>query len=314
MNTTKDRARGQWRNILQAFGIDEKFLRGRNCPCPICGGRDRFRYIDRRGQDRDGMWVCNQCTPRPRPAVDLVIAFTGKPFREAIRMVDEIIGKDYVPAPAPSPTPRDDTVRPAAYAEKVWRRGVPVRRGDVVDQYLRHRGVGMDIWPPCLRTSALDWHRDEDTGVVTRHPAMFALICNPAGKPVAVHRTFLAPNGVGKANVAPPRKVAGRYGRGPTIRLMPAAAVMGIAEGIETALSAARMFKIPTWSVICAHGIETFEPPPGCEQLVIFADNDAHGRGQQAAEMLEARLRDRMRVRIRLPHLKDWNDVIMESA
>ena len=257
------------------------------------------------------MWLCNQCTPKPRPAIELVIAFTGKPFREAARLVDDVLGdRGYAPAPAPRETKPNST----AYPDRVWRRGVPVRAGDVVDRYLRHRGVGMDIYPPALRTSALDWYRDDETGTNHRYPAMFARICDAAGKPVAVHRTFLAADGIGKAQVSTPRKAAGRFGRSPTIRLAHPATIMGVAEGIETALSAARLFKIPTWSVICTYGIETFEPPPECEQLVIFADNDAHGAGRRAADALEARLRDRMRVHIRLPHLKDWNDVLLEAS
>jgi putative DNA primase/helicase len=67
MPSTKERARGRWRHILPALGIADNFLTGRNCPCPMCGGRDRFRFIDR--LDADGMWVCNQCQPQPRPAI-----------------------------------------------------------------------------------------------------------------------------------------------------------------------------------------------------------------------------------------------------
>ena len=56
-----------------------------------------------------------------------------------------------------------------------------------------------------------------------RIPAMVTAITNPAGDHIATHRTFLAGDGSGKANVSTPRKVAGKYGKGPTIRLMPAA-------------------------------------------------------------------------------------------
>jgi phage/plasmid primase-like uncharacterized protein len=46
--STKERAHGRWREILPALGIDGRFLTGKNCPCPMCGGRDRFRLIDSR--------------------------------------------------------------------------------------------------------------------------------------------------------------------------------------------------------------------------------------------------------------------------
>ena len=42
--STKERARGRWREILPALGIAESFLTGRNCACPLCGGTDRSAY------------------------------------------------------------------------------------------------------------------------------------------------------------------------------------------------------------------------------------------------------------------------------
>ncbi len=213
--STKERARGQWRYILSRLGIGAKYLTGRNCPCPMCGGTDRFRFLDRKGCDGDGMWVCNQCTPRPRPAIDLVIKFTGKPFRAAAHEVDVILnGGNIERYPPPARWIEDDgRVRPSAFAKKVWTRGVRVQRGDVVDRYLRSRGVGMDLYPPCLRTSALDWYRDDEMQVNSRHPAMLAQIYGADGKPVACHRTYLAADGSSKAAIARPRKVAGRHGK-----------------------------------------------------------------------------------------------------
>jgi putative DNA primase/helicase len=325
--TTKERAHGRWRRILPAIGIDDRFLSGRNCPCPICGGRDRFRYIDRK--DADGMWVCNQCTPRPRPAIDLVIAFTGKPFREAARVIDDILGDKHVILQSPTPIRPVEQKASKYNHQKVWRRGARIRSGDVVDRYLQYRGIGMDIYPPCMRTSPMDWYYEdnprflpEDTQcysdrpdipipVLFRVPAMFALVTNPAGKHVATHKTFLREDGQGKANVSKPRKVTGKYGKGPAIRLMPTGPLMGIAEGIETALAAARLFRIPVWSVICAGGIETFEPPPECERLIVFADHDPHGVSQRAAKSLCDRLQFPTEIRMPDQPGTDWNDVLL---
>jgi putative DNA primase/helicase len=329
---TKERAHGRWREILPALGIDETYLSGRNCPCPICGGTDRFRFLDRRGKDGDGMWVCNQCTPKPRPAIELAIAFTGKPFREAARAIDDILGDRSVIAQTSIRLPKDDGGKTNKHFLKAWRRGVRVRPGDVVDLYLRRRGVGLDIYPPCLRTSELDYYREDDQSwlpadgerylgrpdllveVIYRIPAMVAAVTNPDGKHIATHRTFLAEDGYGKANVSTPRKVAGKYGRGPTIRLMPTAPLMGIAEGIETALAASRLFRIPVWSVLCAHGIETFEPPAECQHLVVFADHDKNRTSQRAAESLKTRLP--IPVEIRMPDQPgtDWNDALLQAS
>jgi putative DNA primase/helicase len=260
------------------------------------------------------MWVCNQCQPRPRPAIDLAIAFTGKPFQEAARAIDDILGDRQVMLQAQTPIrPTNEQSKTSYFYLKVWRRGVRIRANDVVDRYLHHRGLGMDLYPPCLRTCDLDWVEDGN-GVQVRHPAMFAAVTNAAGKHVATHRTFLAPDGEGKADIDPQRKVSGKYGSGPTIRLMQTAPLMGIAEGIETALAAAKMFRMPVWSVLCAHGIETFEPPPECRHLIVFADQDTHGRGARAAEALCAKLL--IPTEIKLPDQPgtDWNDVLAGVA
>ena len=124
---------------------------------------------------------------------------------------------------------------------------------------------------------------------MSRHPAMLALITNPTGEPISVHRTYLAADG-GKADLPVQRKAVSSFGPGPTIRLAPVAPIMGIAEGIETALSATKLFGVPTWSVMSDYGMATFEPPPEVEQLIIFADHDEHGAGQRAAASLAERL------------------------
>lgn len=49
-------ARGHWAQILPALGVN--ILKNRHQPCPVCGGKDRFRFDDQEGR---GTWFCNQC-------------------------------------------------------------------------------------------------------------------------------------------------------------------------------------------------------------------------------------------------------------
>jgi putative DNA primase/helicase len=313
--STKERAHGQWRFILPKLGIAPRYLSGRNCPCPLCGGTDRFRFIDRKGRDGDGMWICNQCTPRPRPAIDLVIAFTGKAFKDAAHEVDVILNGGNLVKHRPRFQPIEDHTKvppPSAHAKRIWARADRVRRGDVVDRWLRSRGVGMDVYPNCLRTSDDEVYTEPETGVCSFHPAMIALICRADDKPVAAHRTYLAPDGMRKAAVATPRKTVGKFGPSPTIRLAPSGPILGIAEGIETALAAMKLFSVPTWSVLSTHGIETFEPPVAVKHLIIFADHDVNGAGQRAAEALAARLAGKISTAVQIPQQPDtdWNDVL----
>lgn len=76
---------------------------------------------------------------------------------------------------------------------------------------------------------------------------MLALVTDDEGRIVTLHRTYLTPEGI-KAPVEAPKKLYAGGARGGLIRLGEPSDVLGIAEGIETALSARTLFKIPVWS------------------------------------------------------------------
>jgi putative DNA primase/helicase len=62
INSVKDRSRGQWSSILTALSsIKESPLTGKHGPCPICGGKDRFKVFD--DFEETGGAICNQCGP-----------------------------------------------------------------------------------------------------------------------------------------------------------------------------------------------------------------------------------------------------------
>lgn len=55
----RDAALGRWKDLIfPAFGIQVPAKRNQHGPCPICGGKDRFRCDDKQGK---GSWICNQC-------------------------------------------------------------------------------------------------------------------------------------------------------------------------------------------------------------------------------------------------------------
>jgi putative DNA primase/helicase len=297
----RERARGRWPGIPTAIGIDPGYLTRKNGPCPICrDGRDRWRFFDTNG---DGTWNCRYCGGGL--GIDLVMKFTGLAFKEAAQRIEMIIGADPItikPKPAADPPPK---------LRRMWRDAKPTTPGDMVDTYLRSRGVGLDVYPSTIRTApSLRYYADDATS--TTFPAMLAAVRDITGKAVTIHRTYLAADGSGKAPVGKPRKIVSKHSTSPHVRLTPVAAVMGIAEGIETALSASKLFNIPTWSVLSTYGIETFELPVGLQRLIVFADHDANGAGQKAAHMLAARLAGKIPIEIRFPETPadDWNDVL----
>jgi putative DNA primase/helicase len=295
----RDLARGRWRGVLAELGIGAKFLEGKNCPCPICGGKDRFRFADYNG---DGVWICNHCgTHQP---IELLKQFHGWDFKEAVQRIEAIVSNVPVTKPKAKRTEQDE--RDAMNA--VWRESKPITPDDPVGRWLTLR-CGVTTYPPCLRYLASA--RYQDDGAVSWHPAMLAKVVDAKGQPLSVHRTFLARDGA-KADVPKPRKVmSGSLPRGLAIRLAQPSETLGIAEGIETALSATALFDMPCWSAMTAGFLETWAPPEGVKRVVIFADSDESYAGQKAAYVLASRLATTHEVDVRVPARMpaDWNDV-----
>ena len=87
-----------------------------------------------------------------------------------------------------------------------------------------------------------------------------------------------------------------------------------IAEGIETALSAAQITGSAAWSALSAGGLGVVELPDRIRNIIITADNGEPGR--RAALKAHGRLTSEGRkVDIRYPPagLKDFNDVLQQE-
>jgi putative DNA primase/helicase len=104
----------------------------------------------------------------------------------------------------------------------------------------------------------------------------------------------------------------GTIAKGAAIRLAPAGDALGIAEGIETALSASALFGVPCWAAGNAGLLAAWQPPPEAKRIIIFGDNDPDYGGHAAAYALAKRLRsDERVVEVQIPAEvgADWNDV-----
>ncbi len=151
------------------------------------------------------------------------------------------------------------------------------------------------------------------------HPAMVAIIRGQTGERMAIHRTWLRADGSGKADVSKPRMMLGQVGGG-AVRLASVGAdnLLGVAEGIETALSVmAACPDIPVWATLSAVGLERVLLPPEVQSVVILADHDASGTGLRAAEALASRLVAEERgVRIAMPPIEgdDFNDLLQREG
>jgi len=172
---------------------------------------------------------------------------------------------------------------------RLWAQCVPLVPRDPVTLYLKRRGFA-GVWPlpVCLRLHrALPcWNGDVKIGVF---PAMVAPLVSPGGRVVALHRTYLAADGR-KADLPNPKKLTATAGSlaGACIPLhQPQRGLVGIAEGIETALAAWCGSSVPTVAAYSAGNLAAWQWPASVQRMVIFADNDRAGR--EGAATLRAR-------------------------
>lgn len=308
----KDRCIGKWPHILAAMGVPDKALRNRHGPCPLpgCGGKDRFRFDDRNGT---GSFICSQCGAGD--GIEFVKKFLGLEFKDAAREIEKHLGDAIVLPKAGIQKPQDDQKRREMIA--LWKRAKPVRYDDAAGIYLGKR-LGTFSLPDNVRFVA-DERYVESGAKASWHPAMIAKVdpsddAKAQGQKAALHRTYLDTLG-NKAEVSTPRKMMGTMPVGAAVRLMPYTDTLGIAEGIETALSASILHGVPTWAALNAGLLADWSPPANVETVFIFGDNDFSYTGQAAAYALGQKLRAKgLTVIVELPIRTDtdWNDVLVE--
>ncbi len=199
----------------------------------------------------------------------------------------------------------------------LWKGANQYSREDAVGSYLEGRGL---VFPSGFVTdlryhSKCSYH--EEGNRYSHHPAMLAKVTGPDGTPATIHRTFLTAQGK-KANVEKPRLLMpGKIPKGSAIRLFEPRAQMGIAEGIETALSAALIYKMPVWAAMSTTMMMHWEPPEDVEDVIIFGDNDENFAGHAAAFSLANRLcsvGNYVSVKVMIPdEVGDWNDYLISQ-
>jgi putative DNA primase/helicase len=281
MQKISETARGRWHGILPQLGISAKLLRNHHGPCPMCGGKDRFRFDDREGK---GTWICNRCGSGD--GAELVKRIKGVEYREAAKMVEAVVGRASVRS-----IPEKSEI-PKAELSRIWDAARPIRSGSAVADYLEKRGVAV--------AKNSDNLRETSDGKV-----MLAKVQAWDGKGVNIHQTYVES---GTRLLMP-----GKLPSGSAIRLFYAwpDTIMGIAEGIETALSALALFGVPVWSALSAPMLKKWRPPQGVQKVIIFGDNDMKFAGQEAAYSLAWALANTVEVEVKIPSIPgwDWNDV-----
>lgn len=295
-----ERARGHWRTILSSIGIRDEFMRNKHGPCPLCGGRDRYRFDDLNGE---GTYFCNQCGPGN--GFTMLRKHLGLSNHDAMREIERIIGRDALPIWSPATEQSEGSAFHQAAIEKLLSEATDE---GVVVEYLARRGI--DVGSPVLLGHPECPYYDTKTGRrIGAYPAVIAPILCPEGRLISAQRVYLADVDTAKKNMTPARKITGG-----AVRLFEAAAEMGVCEGWETGLAAHQLFKMPIWAGLSDNGMLQIELPMGVEKLHIFGDNDASYAGQTAAFALAKKAnRDGIAVEVHIPSKvgTDWLDQLI---
>jgi putative DNA primase/helicase len=202
---------------------------------------------------------------------------------------------------------QDDAKR-SKDALAIWQSTIPAS-GTLVETYLLSRGLHLPSPSPTLRFHPSLKHPSGGTW-----PAMVALVTRGSdGTPLAIHRTFLAADGAGKAPVDPTKMMLGPC-RGGVVRLADPSNVMMVGEGIETCLATMQATGHPAWAALSTSGLRSLHLPSEVSNVIVLADGD--DAGEAAAKDCAFRwTREGRRVRIaRPPRGMDFNDMLAGHA
>lgn len=169
---------------------------------------------------------------------------------------------------------RDERAR-RLYARELWDKALPIA-GTLVETYLASRGIRSTS--DALRYMPRLKHAP--SGQV--FPCMLAALTDFQGHVVAVQRTWLAKDGSSKAPVDSPKMTVGPMGHA-AVKLFPCRRTLGLAEGIETAMSAEALYCIPTWATLSAGRLKAVRVSPPVDTIVIFADRGKVGQEEAFA-------------------------------
>jgi len=267
----KERANGNWFGILRQSGIQEKYLKNKHCPCPLCGGKDRYRWDNLNG---DGNYYCNQCGPGN--GFQLIQRFHNWSFGQTAQFVENCVGSENPIIKTNGDYGKEQDFKEAekarAFIENIIAQTVPIQEGDMAYQYLKGRGLNeipqtLFYHPSLFEVSTKKYYE-----------GLIAPITSPEGKIIALQRTFLKDGK--KAPIENPRqmtKVIEKTNKSAIRLFKPERNRLAITEGTETGLAVHELYKTPVWSVISTSGMKSFIPPEGIETLGVFVDNDVAG-------------------------------------
>lgn len=230
------------------------------------------------GRGAAGKWTDAALPGAHGDLLDVIAAAIGRnEFRDVAAEA-----RRFLALPDPDPPERfthDRSPAPSGSREAA-RRLIAISRpiiGTIAETYLRGRGItalhdlgSLQFHPGC-------YYRPEGSRVTQALPAMVASVTDLRDTITGAHRTWLAPDGSGKAAVETPRRAMGDL-LGNGVRFGRPGVVMAAGEGIETVLSVrSGLPRMPMIAALSAAHLAAILFPAGLRRLYVVRDRDPAG-------------------------------------
>ena len=191
-----------------------------------------------------------------------------------------------LPQPEPDPQPRPRPPSAPAGSPESARRLVSMSQpitGTIVETYLRKRGITALHGTGALRFHPRCYYRPDSFSPTETWPAMIASVTDLDNRITGAHRTWLSPDGSGKAPIDTPRRAMGDL-LGNAVRFDRATHVMAAGEGIETMLSLRMALPhMPMVAALSAAHLAAILFPATLRRLYIARDDDLAGDNAMAS-------------------------------
>lgn len=202
--------------------------------------------------------------------------------------------------PAPAPTGSSEAAR------RLFAMSQPIA-GTLAESYLRKRGITVLHGAGSLRFHPRCYYRPDEHSPTETWPAMIASVTDLDGRITGAHRTWLSPDGDGKAPIDTPRRAMGDL-LGHAVRFGVAHDVIAAGEGIETILSLRCVLPhMPMVAALSAAHLAAILFPAALRRLYIVRDDDSAGDGARD-NLIERANAAGIEAMVLSPALGDFNE------
>lgn len=261
------------------------------------------------GQGAAGKWA-DSATGQHGDLLNVIRETMGLlDFKDVIEEARRFLALPH-PEPEPGLSPGSRSSRAAPGSRQAVRRLFAMAEpigGTLAAIYLAGRAITCLSGTTALRFHPRCYYKPDEQAPTEIRPAMIAAVTDLEGRQTGAHRTWLAPDGSGKAAVETPRRAMGEL-LGHGVRFGVARDVLAVGEGIETVLSPRQVLpRLPMLAALSAAHLAAVLFPAGLRRLYVLRDRDL--AGDRARDSLLARAASLGIEAIALtPTERDFND------